>query len=91
MKILTEAIVSNSDIFKDYKKCREKAETFGKTFILKNNQPDAVLFSINEYSKFATLIEYLENLEEDEIEILLNEIPKIIPSEVEADSISVYK
>lgn len=77
MKLLTEAIVSNSDIFKDYKKCREKAEKFGKTFILKNNQPDAVLFSINEYLKIASIVEFLENLDEKSIEKLSGEIPNL--------------
>ncbi|MEI8216926.1 MAG: hypothetical protein WCF96_07485 [Eubacteriales bacterium] len=46
MNILAKAIVSNSDMIKSYKTCREKAEDFGKVFIMKNNQPDAVLFQI---------------------------------------------
>lgn len=67
MKILTQAIVSNSDMIKNYKACRENAERFGKIFILKNNQPDAVLFSIAEYERLSVVIEYLESLEEKEI------------------------
>lgn len=61
MNILSKAIVSNTDMIKNYKTCREKAETFGNIFILKNNQPDAVLFSISKYDKLADLIEYAES------------------------------
>ena len=64
MNILTKAIASNSEMIKNYKACREKAEIFGKIFVFKNNQPDAVLFSINEYERLSTIIEYLESLEE---------------------------
>lgn len=67
MNILTKAMVSNSEIIKNYKACREKAERLGKIFILKNNQPDAVLFSITEYERLSVLIEYLEGLEEKDI------------------------
>jgi len=52
MNISTKAIVSNSEMIKNYKACREKAEILSKIFILKNNQPDAVLFSIAEYEEF---------------------------------------
>jgi len=68
MNIKTKAIVSNSDIIKNYKSCREKADDLGKIFIFKNNQPDAVLFSITEYEKLSVFIEYLQSLEEKEIE-----------------------
>lgn len=68
MNIFTKAIVSNSEMIKNYKTCREKAESFGKIFVLKNNQPDAVLFSITEYERLALFIEYFESLEENEIE-----------------------
>jgi len=64
MHILTKAIVSNSEMIKNYKTCREKAESYGKIFVLKNNQPDSVLFSIAEYEKLSVLIEYVENLDE---------------------------
>lgn len=67
MKILTQAIVSNSDMIKNYKICREKAESFGKIFVLKNNQPDAVLFSVAEYERLSVVIEYLESLDEKNI------------------------
>jgi len=63
MNILTDSIVSNSDMIKKYKSCREKAESLGKIIIMKNNQPDAVLFSISEYERLSVLIEYLKNLE----------------------------
>lgn len=54
-------------MIKNYKACREKAEGLGKIFILKNNQPDAVLFSITEYKKLSVFIEYLKSLDEKDI------------------------
>ena len=63
MKIITEAIVSNSEMIKNYKSCREKAETFGKIFILRNSKPDAVLFSVAEYKRLSDFIENLEGQE----------------------------
>ena len=76
MYILTKAIVSNSEMIKNYKACREKAEHLGKIFILKNNQPDAVLFSIAEYERFSVLIEYLESLEKEDLAKILESLPK---------------
>ena len=76
MKILTRAIVSNSEIIKNYKACREKAESFGKIFVLKNNQPDSVLFSIAEYERLSVFIEYLESLEGEDIAKITESIPK---------------
>jgi PHD/YefM family antitoxin component YafN of YafNO toxin-antitoxin module len=67
MKISTKSIVSSSEMIKNYKSCREKAETLGKIFIFKNNQPDAVLFSISEYEKLSVLLEQIEGLEEHKI------------------------
>ncbi len=67
MKIFTRAIVSNSEIAKNYKGCREKADKLGKLFILKNNQPDAVLYSIAEYERYSAVIEYMEGLEDKEL------------------------
>lgn len=67
MKILTESIVSNSDMIKNYKSCREKAECLGKIIVMKNNQPDAVLFSISEYERLSVFIEYLGNLEKQDV------------------------
>ncbi len=57
MNISTKDIVSNSDMIKNYKLCREKAENSGKIFILKNNRPDAVLFSVAEYERLSVFIE----------------------------------
>jgi len=74
MKIPKEAIVSNSDIIKNYKTQREKAETIGKLYIFKNNQPDAVLFSITEFEKFAELLEIFDSMEVNEIEHILKMI-----------------
>jgi len=64
MNITTKSIVSNSDMIKNYKSCRMKADSFGKIMILKNNQPDAVLFSIAEYERLSVLIECVEDLDE---------------------------
>jgi len=72
MKILSDALVSNSDMIKNYKTCREKAELYGNIFILKNNQPDAVLFSISKYEKLANLIEYVESHKVTDITKILN-------------------
>ncbi len=76
MNILTSAIVSNSDMIKNYKACRDKAESFGKIFVLKNNQPDAVLFSIDEYERLSVLIEYMESLEAEDVAKITESLPK---------------
>lgn len=76
MNISTKAIVSNSEMIKNYKTCREKAENYGKIFILKNNQPDAVLFSITEYKRLSEFIEYLESLDEKDISKVIESLPK---------------
>ncbi|HWQ99105.1 hypothetical protein SDC9_116832 [bioreactor metagenome] len=78
MKISTKAIVSNSDMIKSYKSCREKAETFGKIFVLKNNQPDAVLISATEYEKLSELIEYIESLDESERSAFIEALPAVL-------------
>jgi prevent-host-death family protein len=62
MYISTKAIVSNSEMIKNYKTCREKAENFGKIFIMKNNQPDAVLLSIAEYERISMLLDQVDQL-----------------------------
>jgi PHD/YefM family antitoxin component YafN of YafNO toxin-antitoxin module len=76
MRILTRAIVSNSEMIKNYKTCREKTESFGKIFVLKNNQPDAVLFSITEYERLSDLIEYMESLSDEDIAKFTESLPK---------------
>lgn len=75
MNISTKAIVSNSEMIKNYKACREKSEVFGKIFVLKNNQPDAVLFSISEYERLSVFIEYLESLDEADIGKIIEFLP----------------
>jgi PHD/YefM family antitoxin component YafN of YafNO toxin-antitoxin module len=40
-----------------------KADSYGKIIILKNNQPDAVLFSIAEYERLSVLIEGVDGLD----------------------------
>lgn len=74
MKIPKEAIVSNSDIIKNYKTQRERAEIIGKLFVFKNNQPDAVLFSMTEFEKVAELLELIEHMDENEIVNILKMI-----------------
>jgi len=81
MLISTKLIVSNTEMIKNYKTCREKSVKYGKIFVLKNNQPDSVLFSINEYEKLSVIIEHVEKLEEKDIKefselLLKNEIVK---------------
>ena len=76
MKVLTRELVSNSDIIKSYKACRKKAGKYGKIIILKNNKPDAVLFSIKEYERFSLIVERLEKLEDADIAKVTESIPK---------------
>jgi len=76
MNISTNAIVSNSEMIKNYRVCREKAENCGKIFVLKNNQPDAVLFSIREYERLSAFIEYMESLEDIDMEAVIDSLPK---------------
>jgi len=78
MKISTHAIVSNSDMIKSYKACREKAESFGKIFILKNNQPDAVLISAAEYEKFSAIIDYIGTLDDEERAAFIEQLPAVV-------------
>ena len=75
MNISTKSIVSNSDMIKNYKNCRKMAEDMGKIFILKNNQPDAVLFSIAEYERISIFIEYMESLDEQDIAKVVSLMP----------------
>lgn len=77
MNISTNSIVSNSDMIKKYKSCRIKADNIGKIFILKNNEPDAVLFSIKEYEKISVFIEYMESLDEKDIA----KVTELMPTE----------
>ncbi|MBK5261259.1 MAG: hypothetical protein JJE17_01650 [Peptostreptococcaceae bacterium] len=77
INILANAIVANTDMIKNYKTCREKAEVFGKIFILKNNQPDAVLFSHDEYDRISKLIEYLEDFDNSEVESIVETLSKV--------------
>jgi len=76
MNILDIAIVSNSEMIKNYKDCRNKAENLSKIFILKNNEPDAVLFSINNYKKLSAFFEYLDNVGDADLLELHNCLPK---------------
>ncbi|MEA4914473.1 MAG: type II toxin-antitoxin system prevent-host-death family antitoxin [Christensenella sp.] len=78
MKISTNAIVSNSEMIKSYKACREKADGCGKIFVLKNNQPDAVLISAAEYEKLSVLIEYIDSLDEAERAAFIEGLPAIL-------------
>ena len=76
MIISTKALVSNSEMIKNYKACREKADDYGKLFILKNNQPDAVLLSIDEYERLSVVIEYFESLKAEDALKYAASLPK---------------
>lgn len=65
MKIELRSIVTVSDIRKNYKVCRDKAQRLGKVFIFKNNKADAVLSSIDDYRKTDTKIEDFESKKND--------------------------
>lgn len=65
-------MVSNSDMIKNYKVCGEMAEKYGKIFVLKNNQPDAVLFSIAEYERLSPFVEYLSSLDDKKLAELVS-------------------
>ncbi|MHB1454256.1 MAG: type II toxin-antitoxin system prevent-host-death family antitoxin [Saccharofermentanales bacterium] len=77
MKISTKSIVSNSDMIKNYKTCREMAEVHGRIYILKNNQPDAVLLSISEYERLSAIIEHTEGLDEARIAKIADSIRSV--------------
>jgi PHD/YefM family antitoxin component YafN of YafNO toxin-antitoxin module len=55
---------------------QRKSRKTGKKYILRNNQPDAVLFAVNEYERLSVFIEYLESLEENAIAAFLESLPK---------------
>jgi len=71
VNIPIDSIVSNSDMIKNYKSCREKAERLGKIVIFKNNQPDAVLVPVSEFERLSLVIDYLDSLGEKNLEKLL--------------------
>lgn len=75
MNIQTKEIVSSTEMIKSYKDCRKKAEDLGKIFVFKNNQPDAVMFSINEYERLSIPIEYIESLGVKEYEKVILTLP----------------
>ncbi len=62
MNISLKAMASSTEMMKNYRTCRQKAQNMGRLFILRNNQADAVLFSIKEYEKLCAVIEYFEKL-----------------------------
>jgi hypothetical protein len=57
MHFLIDKHTSKSEMIKNYKDCRGKSESFDKIFVLKNNQPDAVLFSIAEYKRLSVFMD----------------------------------
>jgi hypothetical protein len=72
MKIFKEGIVSNSDMIKNYRTCRERAENIGRLYVFKNNQLDAVLFSLIEFEKLTPILEYFESLSIEDSATALN-------------------
>lgn|GEM_PF-1906579 len=75
LRISTDAIVTNSEIIKKYRSVREKAELRGKVFILKNNRPDAVLYSIAAYKRFSVLIEHVEDMNKVDYAKFMDRVP----------------
>jgi PHD/YefM family antitoxin component YafN of YafNO toxin-antitoxin module len=71
MKIPRRAIVSNSDIIKNYKTQRNNAESLGKLIIFKNNKPDAVLFSISAFDRVAEILEEIDTMDDTELANIL--------------------
>lgn len=63
MKILTENIISSTDIIKNYKNCREKTKKHGETIIFKNNVPDMVLIDVRRYEEMKEIIDEIEHIE----------------------------
>ena len=63
MKVITEEIISSTDITKNYKLCRDKTKHLGKTVIFKNNVPDMVLMDIDVYEKIEKMIDEIEHIE----------------------------
>jgi PHD/YefM family antitoxin component YafN of YafNO toxin-antitoxin module len=76
MKVFTSEIVSNSEMIRNYKRCRDKAEELGKIIIMKNNQPDAILFPFAEYERLSEIIEYLESLGELDFVKVIKSLPQ---------------
>lgn len=72
MKIFKDGIVSNSDMIKNYKACREKVEVTGKLYIFKNNKLDAVLLSLGEFEKLTPILEYFEKLSDEDRVVAIN-------------------
>jgi hypothetical protein len=88
MKILKEGIVSNSDMIKNYKSCREKAENTGRLFVFKNNQLDAVLFSLVEFEKLTPMLEYFESLSNEDNVIALNLLQSLtLPTKIKTQDL----
>lgn len=64
LKILSDEIVSSTDIIKNFTDCRKKTKKMGKTFIFKNNTPDLVLMDINEYENtYQRIVDFIEDAE----------------------------
>jgi len=77
MKILSEEIVSSTEIIKNYTDCRKKTKELGKTFIFKNNVPDMVLMDINEYeSVYQKVYDFIEEAEHIAIYNMIEERKK---------------
>jgi PHD/YefM family antitoxin component YafN of YafNO toxin-antitoxin module len=73
----------------NYSICRKKAESADKLFIMKNNKPDAVLFSFAQYEMLSAIIEYAESSGEKDIEKVMGYLSKT--GEEEAGSIENLK
>jgi PHD/YefM family antitoxin component YafN of YafNO toxin-antitoxin module len=56
MNISSNSFVSEVEMSNNYSIFRKKAESADKLFIMKNNQPDAVLFSFAKYEMLTILL-----------------------------------
>jgi len=65
VKIELRSVVTVSDMRKNYKACREKAQLMGKVYIFKNNRADAVLSSIDEFRKLEIVLDHIEGRKEE--------------------------
>lgn len=63
MKILSEEIISSTDISKNYRISRDAAKKNGRVIIFKNNAPDMVLVDFKEYEIMMDIVNKLEVIE----------------------------
>lgn len=65
-----------SDLANKYDKCRRLAKSYGSVVILKDNQPDAVLLTIDEFEKLSRSSGKSDNFRKAGVADLLMQLPK---------------